>query len=73
MPHETVRSVQHKLNQLGYRAGHVDGLMGPHTHAAISAYQAHMGMTATGMLTPELADRIEHTPMARGANGTGRQ
>jgi peptidoglycan hydrolase-like protein with peptidoglycan-binding domain len=37
MHHAAIRSVQHKLNQLGYRAGPVDGIMGPQTHAAISA------------------------------------
>jgi hypothetical protein len=58
MNRETIRSVQRRLNQLGYRAGPEDGIMGPRTHRAISAYQRRMGMEANGMLTPDLVDRM---------------
>jgi len=58
MDRETIRSVQRRLNQLGYRAGPEDGIMGPRTHRAISAYQARTGMESNGMLTPDLVDRM---------------
>jgi hypothetical protein len=58
MDRETIRSVQRRLNQLGYRAGPEDGIMGPRTHRAISAYQARMGMESNGMLTPDLVERM---------------
>jgi hypothetical protein len=61
---ETIRSVQRRLNQLGYRAGPEDGIMGPQTRGAISAYQARTGMEPNGMLTPDLVDR-----MAAGSTG----
>jgi len=65
MNRETVRSVQQRLNRLGYRAGPVDGIMGSQTHAAITAYQSRMGMMPNGVLTPELAGRIMNSPMGR--------
>lgn len=58
MSRDTIRSVQRRLNQLGYRAGPEDGMMGPQTRRGISAYQAHMGMAPDGMLTPGLIDRL---------------
>ncbi len=39
MDRETIRSVQRRLNQLGYHAGPEDGIMGPKTSEAIWAYQ----------------------------------
>ncbi len=63
---ETIRSVQRRLNQLGYRAGPEDGIMGPQTHRAISAYQTRAGMAPNGMLTPDLVDGMM-------AGSTGKQ
>jgi hypothetical protein len=58
MNRETIRSVQRRLNQLGYRAGPEDGIIGPRTRRAIAAYQGRMGMESNGMLTPDLVDRM---------------
>lgn len=45
-----IRSAQHALNNQGYNAGAVDGIMGPHTEAAIKKFQSAKGMQATGQL-----------------------
>jgi putative peptidoglycan binding protein len=58
MDRDTIRAVQAKLNQMGYRAGPEDGVMGAKTHKAIAAYQTKMGMHSDGKLTRDLADRI---------------
>ncbi len=58
MDRETIRSVQRRLNQLGYHAGPEDEIMGPKTSEAIWAYQNRMGMAPDGMLSPDLVDRI---------------
>jgi hypothetical protein len=58
MNRETIRSVQRRLNQLGYRAGPEDGIMGPRTRGAISAYQRKMGMQPDGKLTPDLVNHL---------------
>lgn len=68
MSRDRIRDVQRHLNQMGYRAGPADGMMGPQTQGAISAYQSRMGMTPNGMLTPDLADRIANGPMGGRAN-----
>jgi peptidoglycan hydrolase-like protein with peptidoglycan-binding domain len=52
MPYSTA-SVQRVLNDLGYAAGPVDGLMGGKTRTAIRAYQTDNGLPASG--EPSLA------------------
>jgi hypothetical protein len=54
----TVAAVQRRLGELGYYHGIVDGIMGPRTRAAISAYESTHGLFVDGMITPRLLDRI---------------
>ncbi|WP_299616608.1 hypothetical protein [Pelagibius sp.] len=64
----TVMYVQHSLNQLGFNAGVVDGLMGPRTRNAIAAYlksvgaavsdDAGAGETTEVSITPDLVQRL---------------
>lgn len=55
----TVMYVQHSLNQLGFNAGPVDGLMGPRTRSAISAYLSSIGAsTSDPDVTPTLLRRL---------------
>ncbi len=54
----TVMYVQHSLNQLGFSAGAVDGLMGPRTRSAISAYLSSVGDGGEGEITPALLQRL---------------
>ena len=68
MGRETIRAVQRKLNQLGYHAGPEDGMMGPQTRRAISAYQAQTGMEPSGMLTPDLVDHMMAGSTGKNAN-----
>ena len=46
----TVRSAQQALNDQGYNAGTVDGIVGPRTQAAIREFQSDKGIQATGRL-----------------------
>jgi peptidoglycan hydrolase-like protein with peptidoglycan-binding domain len=51
--------VQHSLNQLGFNAGTVDGLMGPRTRNAIKAYLSSVGDSSGGdSVTPALVQRL---------------
>lgn len=50
---EQVRQLQLKLNQLGFSAGHVDGLWGPETSTAVLNFQQKSGLQATGKLDDE--------------------
>jgi Putative peptidoglycan binding domain len=61
-----VREVQKKLNDQGYHAGPVDGILGPNTQAAIRNFQEAKGLKATGQLNQE-------TMNALGIEETGRE
>ena len=54
----TVMYVQHSLNQLGFNAGPVDGLMGPRTRSAIKAYLTSAGDGGGDGVTPALLQRL---------------
>lgn len=45
---EDVRSMQEKLNELGFDAGAADGIFGPGTRAALSRFQRSTGLVADG-------------------------
>jgi peptidoglycan hydrolase-like protein with peptidoglycan-binding domain len=46
------------LNNLGYICGPVDGIAGPRTQAAVSAYQAQAGLAVTGKIDDDLLQRL---------------
>jgi localization factor PodJL len=55
----TVMYVQYSLNQLGFNAGVVDGLMGPRTRSAISAYLSSLNDgEAKGEITEDLLQKL---------------
>ena len=49
-----VKATQKALNEEGYNAGAVDGLMGPKTRAAIRSYQEAKEMEQTGEIDRRL-------------------
>ncbi len=51
---ELVRSVQQQLARRGFYDGTVDGVTGPRTEAAITAFQKSVAMPADGRPSPEL-------------------
>jgi peptidoglycan hydrolase-like protein with peptidoglycan-binding domain len=52
------RRVQEALYRLDYYQGHVDGIVGPLTRAAIRRFQHDIGAEMTGYLTAEEANRL---------------
>jgi len=55
----TIMYVQYSLNQLGFNAGVVDGLMGPRTRSAISAYLSSLGEGESGNeITEDLLQKL---------------
>ncbi len=54
----TVMYVEHHLNQLGFEAGPVDGVMGKRTRAAITEFQESRSLPTDGRVSPELLDRL---------------
>lgn len=55
----TVQKIQLKLNELGYEAGTVDGLMGRDTRFAILAFQQAQGLVGTGVADEELLLQLQ--------------
>jgi putative peptidoglycan binding protein len=51
-PDEVIADVQAALQQLGYYAYAVDGVLGPATETAIANYQRDYGLTVTGAIDP---------------------
>lgn len=52
---EEARQAQTYLNELGYDAGTVDGVIGPRTRTAIAAFQANLGLPSSGVMTAATA------------------
>ena len=60
----SVAAVQRGLNDLGYSAGPVDGLMGSKTRGAIRAYQIDNGLPVSGQPSRSLNEHLQNTLMA---------
>jgi hypothetical protein len=55
---EQVYQIQHKLSELGYDPGSIDGVSGKKTAAAIMQFQADQGLPATGQLDPQTSRKL---------------
>jgi hypothetical protein len=49
-PDRVIADVQEELQMMGYYRGEVDGLLGPLTREALTAYQADQGLMATAVI-----------------------
>lgn len=65
---QLVRRVQEELNERGYDAGTVDGLMGSNTRSAIRDFQRDAGLTVDGEADTALLARLETTSQAGASN-----
>jgi len=54
-----VAAVQRYLNQLGYNAGSVDGILGPKTRSAIRVFQRDAGLPIDGKVSKRLLAQLE--------------
>ena len=57
-PDKVIADVQAELQQMGYYTGEVDGLLGPLTREALSAYQADQGLTQTAAIDEPTLDSL---------------
>jgi hypothetical protein len=57
-PDRVIADVQAELQQMGYYRGEVDGLLGPLTREALTAYQADQGLTATAVIDQPTLDSL---------------
>jgi hypothetical protein len=57
-PDKVIADVQAVLQQMGYYKGEVDGLLGPLTREALTAYQADQGLTTTAAIDQPTLDSL---------------
>src|SRR5438270_5699206 len=57
-PDRVIADVQAELQQMGYYKGEVDGLLGPLTREALTAYQADQGLTPTAVIDEPTLDSL---------------
>jgi hypothetical protein len=57
-PDQVIANVQAVLQEMGYYTGEVDGLLGPLTREALTAYQADQGLTATAAIDQPTLDSL---------------
>ena len=64
---DDVTVLQHRLLQLGFAVGRVDGFFGPITSAALAEFQSNMGLPADGVAGPSVFKALERlTPVVSG-------
>jgi N-acetylmuramoyl-L-alanine amidase len=54
----TVRALQQALMAKGFHPGAIDGIYGPHTHAAVLAFQAGTGLVVDGWVGPRTRQKL---------------
>jgi hypothetical protein len=57
-PDQVIADVQAALQQMGYYQGEVDGLLGPMTQQALTAYQADQGLATTAAIDEPTLDSL---------------
>lgn len=72
MSRAEVRQAQEKLNDMGFHAGHVDGILGPNTKAALRSFQQSKGLEATGQLNQETMTALGLGDSSRGTEAQPR-
>lgn len=55
----TIRAIQETLNEKGFKAGPVDGAMGPRTRSAIRDYQRKAGLPVDGVASKDVLDHMK--------------
>jgi hypothetical protein len=58
-PDQVIADVQAALQEMGYYRGEVDGLLGPLTREALTAYQADQGLATTAAIDQPTLDSLE--------------
>jgi membrane-bound lytic murein transglycosylase B len=61
--------MQQALNEMGFNAGTVDGMLGPRTQTAIRLYQALNQLPVDGYPAPSVLAHIEQTYAEEAAAG----
>ena len=63
---DDVATLQRRLGALGFDAGRVDSIFGPHTKAALDEFQRNTGLTVDGVFGPATHQTLERLSARRG-------
>jgi len=63
MSRAEIRQAQTKLHADGYYNGPIDGIVGPKTHSAVTAFQNKQGMPANGELDAATVASLNNSKM----------
>lgn len=55
----TIKKIQKRLNDLGFRSGPVDGIKGPITTGALKRFQTNNGLETEGAITVETISALD--------------
>ena len=58
MTGDKVKEIQQKLKAAGFDPGSIDGEFGPHTRAAVVAFQLSLGLLPDGEVGPQTAQAL---------------
>ena len=61
-----VKFVQSRLNQLGFRLGSVDGVVGPRTMEALERFQMREGLLVTGVIDRKTKEALDKLNLPKG-------
>ena len=67
---DAVKALQQKLISLGYLSGGADGVFGPATQKAVTAFQAANGLDADGIAGAQTLAALQNAPKANGQTGS---
>jgi peptidoglycan hydrolase-like protein with peptidoglycan-binding domain len=67
---DQIRQLQQALNEHGFNAGEVDGVLGARTREALKKFQSQAGLPATGELDAQTLTAVGHGDKI-GATGSG--
>ncbi|MDP8977658.1 MAG: peptidoglycan-binding protein [Actinomycetota bacterium] len=68
---DDVRSLQARLNELGFDAGPQDGLFGPLTHGAVEEFQRNAGLEVDAVVGPATVEALRRLWRAHQSSGLG--
>lgn len=68
---DDVRDLQHRLNALGFNAGHEDGVFGPLATAAVEDFQRNAGLNVDGVAGPRTVAALQRLARAHTSGGIG--
>ena len=65
---DDVADLQHRLSQLGFDTGQVDGIFGEQTAVALTEFQRNVGLRADGIVGRHTLNELERLSMRAGAS-----